>query len=139
MTTTEVLLTKVTATSTCSWTCHHCSPTSTGRRRSSPSLMSCCPRREPVRHVAVELTWNQRRDESCPLPMLPAHAALCSVSFLVAAVFFTFRLILTLGTKPIILFTVHLIWLINYLRLLTVCSLANILVYLFSLPFNELC
>jgi len=38
-------------------------------------VVSRCPRRELVRRAAVDVTWNQRRDESCLLPMLLAYAA----------------------------------------------------------------
>jgi len=42
----------------------------------------------------------------CPLSMF-LHMLLCSVSFLVAAVFFTFELLVMFGTKPIISFTAY--------------------------------
>jgi len=59
-------------------------------------VMSRCSRRE-----LVLLTWNRRRDKSCLLPMLLARCVFCYL--LVAAVFFTFQLIVTFGTNLIII------------------------------------
>ena len=80
--------------------------TSTGRRRSSPSLMRSWAAVHVVSSWDVRLsTWRGinavTRVACCPccLPML-----LCSVSFLVAAVFFTIQLIVTYETNPIIVF-----------------------------------
>ena len=101
------------ATSTFSWTCRRCRSTYIYvdtdvrlRRWWGPEPLSTSWAREPLRcRRDVKPTC----DKSC------LHAAyvdclsmlLCSDSFLVATVSFTFRLIVTFGTKPITLFTVY--------------------------------